>query len=420
MTAPAAAGPTWCVVGAGYAGIAAARALRDTGLDVEIIDAVGVAGGLWAGRVYDDVRLVTSASATAYPQLPLRAASVFPTGPEFLAYLRGAAAGLPLRRGRVRGVRRGREPGRGLLVALDEAAGPPRRRYAGVVLATGRHSEPVRPRLPGRLTARVLHAAEYRNPADLTGVVLVVGGGNSGCDIAVAAAAAGHPVLWAVRSGSYLLPRRRGSRAVSDTIPPLLPAGVLRRLAAVAPGLLDARALPGAPPPGHALLAAALLVHDEIAAAVSSGAVLPCALPVAGDGDGVRLADGRRVAIGTLVWATGYRPCWPVRRGDLDGARAGPLRLAGGVATRTPGLFALGQREVLGGAGRVLAAEAAAIAAVAAVLAECSPGQAVTLTGLLARFAAPTPERPLLVREAVASARRLVSATPSLRRLAGS
>lgn len=419
MTAPADAGPLWCVVGAGYAGIAAARALRDAGLGVEIIDAAGVAGGLWAGRVYDAVRLVTSASATAYPHLPLSAASVFPTGPEFLAYLRAAAADLPLRRGWVRGVSRGRAPGRALLVGVDDPAGPARRRYAGVILATGRHSEPVRPPLPGPLTARVLHAAEYRNPADLAGVVLVVGGGNSGCDIAVAAAAAGHPVLWAVRSGSYLLPRRRGSRAVSDTIPPLLPGRVLRGVAAAAPGLLDARPLPGAPPPCHALLGAAPLVHDEIAAAVSSGAVVPCALPVAADGDGVRLADGRRVAIGTLVWATGYRPRWPVRRGDLDGAPAGPLRLAGGVATRTPRLFALGQREVLGGAGVVLAAEAAAITAVASLLSDCSPSQAVALTGLLTRFAPPTPDRPLLVREAVASARRLAGATPSLRRLVG-
>src|SRR5690349_6063906 len=65
------------------------------------------------------------------------------------------------------------------------------RRYRGVVCATGHNWDPVIPSYPGKFDGESYHSFEYRSLAEFAGKrVLVVGGGNSGCDIACDAAAA--------------------------------------------------------------------------------------------------------------------------------------------------------------------------------------------------------------------------------------
>ena len=62
-------------------------------------------------------------------------------------------------------------------------------RYGGVVIANGHNWDPHWPVMSGEFHGRQLHSAEYKTPDLLAGKrVLVVGAGNSGCDIAVESA----------------------------------------------------------------------------------------------------------------------------------------------------------------------------------------------------------------------------------------
>jgi putative flavoprotein involved in K+ transport len=64
-----------------------------------------------------------------------------------------------------------------------------------VIVATGAHRQPRVPALARELDPQIvqLHSSQYRDPSQLRpGGVLVVGAGNSGADIALDAAAAGH------------------------------------------------------------------------------------------------------------------------------------------------------------------------------------------------------------------------------------
>lgn len=73
----------------------------------------------------------------------------------------------------------------GELFALETTAGPLAAEQ--VCIATGGYHTPITPRMAERLPPRVvqLHANQYRNPAQLPeGAVLVVGTGQSGCQIA--------------------------------------------------------------------------------------------------------------------------------------------------------------------------------------------------------------------------------------------
>ncbi|MGL1659483.1 NAD(P)-binding domain-containing protein, partial [Vibrio parahaemolyticus] len=76
------------------------------------------------------------------------------------------------------------------------------RDYRGVVIANGHLTEPEMPAIPGRFDGPVMHAKAYRTPELFAGKrVLIVGMGNTGCDIVVDAVHHARSVLWSVRGG---------------------------------------------------------------------------------------------------------------------------------------------------------------------------------------------------------------------------
>jgi hypothetical protein len=57
--------------------------------------------------------------------------------------------------------------------------------YAGVILANGTLAEPSIPSFPGTFTGELLHSSDYKSARLFEGKrVLIIGAGNSGCDIA--------------------------------------------------------------------------------------------------------------------------------------------------------------------------------------------------------------------------------------------
>jgi hypothetical protein len=63
------------------------------------------------------------------------------------------------------------------------------RTYTGVVVANGHYWATHTPTYPGTFAGNQIHSKDYKRPADLTGPrVLVVGAGDSGCDLAVESA----------------------------------------------------------------------------------------------------------------------------------------------------------------------------------------------------------------------------------------
>src|SRR5262249_49734195 len=107
-----------------------------------------------------------------------------------------------------------------------------------LIIATGHHWDPVRPSVPtAGFDGLVLHSAEYRTPDLFAGRrVVVVGLGNSACDIAVDAVYAGADVTLSVRGGNHLIPNylfgrpvdRVGRDGVAAALTGRLPAPVRR------------------------------------------------------------------------------------------------------------------------------------------------------------------------------------------------
>ena len=187
--------PQVAVVGAGPAGVAAAVALKDRRLRPLLIDQADEVASVWRAR-YDRLRLNT---CRPYSHLPGRrfakGTPMFPSRDQLVEHLDHHAHedGIDLQLGT--SVDRIERSNGGW--ALHTSAGEVR--VPQVVVATGYESEPVVPDWPGRdlFEGELTHSREYRNARPFADrVVLVVGPGCSGMEIAYDLAEGGARKVW--------------------------------------------------------------------------------------------------------------------------------------------------------------------------------------------------------------------------------
>jgi putative flavoprotein involved in K+ transport len=204
------------VVGGGQAGLAMSYCLGQRGVDHVVLERHRV-GYEWRERRWDSFCLVTPNWQCQLPGFPYRGPDPdgFMSGSEVVAYLRAyvASFGPPLVEGvDVKGLRRNASG----LFEVDSDAG--RLTAEQVVVATGPYQTPAVPRMAERLpdgTVQV-HSAQYRRPAQLPdGAVLVVGTGQSGCQIAEDLHLEGRQVHLAVGGAPRVARRYRGRDVVA-------------------------------------------------------------------------------------------------------------------------------------------------------------------------------------------------------------
>ena len=194
------------IIGGGQAGLSLGYHLTHQGRRFTILDAGDAPAAVWRSR-WDSLTLFTPAR---YDGLPGRVfpgdPDHYPTRDEVVEYLTDYARDfdLPVELdARVRAVQVGE---RGFVVETDDRA------YEAdqVVIATGPFQTPRIPSIATDLAAGVhqLHSSDYRRPDDIAdGPVLVVGGGNTGFQIARELAAT-NEVHLAIGSRQAPLPQR--------------------------------------------------------------------------------------------------------------------------------------------------------------------------------------------------------------------
>jgi putative flavoprotein involved in K+ transport len=174
------------VIGAGQAGLAVGHYLAQQGRRLLIVDGAAAVGDSWRRR-WDSLRLFTPARYNGLPGMPFPGPPDYMPGKDEVAdYLASYATRwqLPLRMNtRVLSVRRPHGSTSFIIETSRGAIAADR-----VVLATGPFHRPRIPLLAAGLNPQVVqfHSSGYRGPAQLPlhGDVMVVGGGNSGVQIA--------------------------------------------------------------------------------------------------------------------------------------------------------------------------------------------------------------------------------------------
>jgi putative flavoprotein involved in K+ transport len=203
------------VIGGGQAGLSMSYCLAQRGTDHLVLEA-GTVGREWRDRRWDSFCLVTPNWQCLLPGFGYAGADPhgFMLRDQVVTYIRDYAAsfGAPLAEN-TRATRLRARPGGGFQIRTSRGT----LAADQVVVATGPYQVPVIPRAAERLPDTVvqLHSSQYRNPARLPdGAVLVVGTGQSGCQIAEDLHLAGRAVHLATGSAPRVARFYRGKDVV--------------------------------------------------------------------------------------------------------------------------------------------------------------------------------------------------------------
>ena len=209
------------LIGAGPSGLAAARNLQKQGLPFQGFEAHTDVGGLWnidnpRSTVYESAHLISSKTTTEFSEFPMRPeVADYPSHKEMRQYFFDFADHFGLRQhfhfgAKVLSVKPlGDSVAPLWCVQWQGADGVVQSaEFKGVVIANGTLAEPNMPAFDGHFDGELLHTAAYKSAEMFRGKrVLVVGAGNSGCDIAVDAVHAAQSVDISVRRGYYFVPK---------------------------------------------------------------------------------------------------------------------------------------------------------------------------------------------------------------------
>jgi len=312
----------FCILGAGTSGLAVAKNFLQGNLPFDCLEREDDLGGNWNfgkphSSVYASTHLISSKRLTEYTDYPMpEDYPEFPDHRQVLEYVRGYAENFGLNKHiQFNTAVEKIEPYDGgwrVLLASGEE-----RLYRGVVIANGHNWDPQFPEYPGEFTGTVLHSAEYKTPDVLQGKrVLVVGGGNSGCDLAVEAAIHAEHAVMSWRRGYHVLPKFFKGKPIdqfSETMLSLrLPLWVRRLGAALAiRWVLGPPEQTGLPKPEHRLFESHPIINSRLHSQIGHGELTVRPDIAELQGDRVRFVDNTVEQIDVILYATGYRLSFP-------------------------------------------------------------------------------------------------------------
>lgn len=367
---------TFAIVGAGFSGLGVAAALARNGIDFEVFEAEDAIGGNWHHGVYETVHIISSRKTTEYSDFPMPSSwPDFPSARQMLEYLNAYADHHQLRphirlstrvvdiapedpdRG-TWGVTftRSSSAGAGVEGALRE-----KKIYEGVIICNGHHWATRMPSYRGTFDGEIIHSKEYKAPRQLRDKrVLVIGGGNSACDIAVEAARFARAAHISMRRGYWFLPKTFLGVPLVELMKPWMPGfaqrSLARIMARVAVGPYERYGLQH---PDHAPFERHPTINSELLYYLRHGEITPHGDVLEWSGREVTFTDGTRDTFDLIIAATGYDVSFPFLRDGIVQWKNGYPQLIGGMMPpdhKNIYFFGLGQPRY--GAGPLITAGA--------------------------------------------------------------
>jgi cation diffusion facilitator CzcD-associated flavoprotein CzcO len=353
---------THLIIGAGFSGLGMAAAMQRHGRPFEVVEADDDLGGNWYHGVYDSVHIISSRQTTGYAEWPMPADwPDFPSAAQMLSYLRAYADHWGLRPHIRFGV-----SALAVTPTADEHwrvrfSDGSERVYRGVIVANGHHWDKRLPQYPGHFTGEMIHSKDYKTGAQMHGKrVLVIGGGNSACDIAVEAARHGLESHISMRRGCWFLPKTIAGVPLVEVVQPWMPMWLQRLMIRAAVRLIVGRYEQyGLPRPDHRPFDRHPTVNSELLYALKHGRITPHPDIARYEGQRVVFQDGRHIDVDLIVAATGFHVSFPFLPEGLIQWQHGMPNLIGGMVLpdhKNLYLFGLGQPRY--GAGPLISAAA--------------------------------------------------------------
>lgn len=353
------------VIGAGPVGLAVAKAMLQFGIPYEQLEADDDLGGNWYHGVYETAHIISSRKTTEYADFPMPDNYPdFPSARQMLEYLASFAEAFKLRPHIQFHTK--------VMMCLPladgrwevELAGGEKRVYKGVIVCNGHHWDKRYPAYDGSFTGEYIHSKDYKHPQQLVNKrVLVIGGGNSACDLAAEAARVGRSCDISVRRGYWFLPKTIFGVPLPEMVPGWVPVWAQRLLLRVALRVVVGKYESyGLPKPDHRIFEAHPTLNSEILHYMKHGRIQPRPGVDRFDGSRVVFVDGTSEEFDMVVCATGFHLSFPFLPPGLVPVQGSNALLYGGCTLpEYKNLYVVGMAQVRYGFGPLMTPAAALI-----------------------------------------------------------
>jgi hypothetical protein len=342
------------IIGAGPAGLSMARALKAQGTPFVIYEKHSNTGGIWdidntGSPMYEAAHFISSKTRSGFPDFPMPAHYPdYPTRPQILAYIQAFARHYDLVshirfNTRVTNIEKTAE---GWEVETEQHE---KQLFKAVVCANGPLWEANMPTYKGAFSGTTRHASTFKKSTELLGKrVLVVGGGNSGVDIACEAATYSDSAYLSLRRGYHFIPKHIFGVPADvfahngPKLPMKLNQWVLKKILRLT---LGDQTKFGLPKPDHQLLESHPVMNSQVMHHTSHGNLSVKPDIDYFEGSQVHFKDGSSIEVDEVIFATGYHYSIPYAEKYFDWKDNRPKLYMNLFNPKHDNLFAIGFME---------------------------------------------------------------------------
>lgn len=334
-----------CVIGAGPSGITALKNLIDQGLDVICYDFNSNVGGNWIyneklshSSVFETTHIISSKTLSQYEDFTFDEFEAglpdYPSHDQLRRYFQAYASKFnlyPYIQFNTLVESCELNDANQWVVQTSKEGVTSTEIFSHLVVCNGHHWKPRMPEYPGNFTGKFMHSHEFKNAQPFKGQrVLVIGGGNSACDVAVETSRVSAKTSISWRRGYRIVPKflfGKPSDVVASKMA-FLPTKLKFFLSELTVKIfLGNNKNYGLAEPDHAITGTHPTINDELLHKVRHGKVIPKGDIERFDGENVYFKDGTVEAFDTIIACTGYILAHPFFREDFINYSEGDVPL---------------------------------------------------------------------------------------------
>ena len=312
------------IIGAGPSGITAIKNFADQGFEVTAFDRCEGVGGNWRfndpsghSSVFETTHLISSKYTSFFEDFPLPdSASDYPSHKELLSYFNAYADNFDIRKlikfntevTNCKKIDGDRWEVEWNTLGSDEINIG---KYDALVVCNGHHHKPRYPDYPGEFTGELIHSHKFKSAKPFQDKrVLVIGGGNSACDVAVETARVSKSTSISWRRGYYLIPKfmyglPTDVQALKNRwMPDFIRGPFTKLMLEIFQGKNEDI---GLQKPDKSLNATHPTVNSELYYAVRHGKVTPHVDIERYEGNKVKFKDGKSEEFDVIIACTGFK-----------------------------------------------------------------------------------------------------------------
>jgi len=319
--------PSVCVIGAGPCGIAVAKnLLQHELLNFVVFEKNNQLGGNWVfdeqndhSSVYETTHIISSKRFSQYEDFPMPDDfPEYPSHSQLRQYFHDYADyfGIkPFIRFNTHVETVTRTTSNQWHVVYQDDDGEHETIFDYLFIANGHHWDPLMPSFPGTFNGTILHAHQYKKAAPFKDQrVLVVGGGNSACDIAVEIARISAKTCISIRNGQHIIPKFIFGKPTDLAFRKInwMPVWCQQQLTKLSIRMVQGRyGKYQLKNPLSKPLEVHPTINSELLYFIRHGKIFPRHKIERLEDDRVYFADGREEKFDTIIFATGYKVSFP-------------------------------------------------------------------------------------------------------------